>query len=140
MFVLNPERVKFGSAVWGNVVSVKIDSETVAPVEEWGESGPWCVLVDSPRRRVKIEVKQELHGVADGLAPATIGSEAQLRVHVSPTGSNAGRKRVKVQAVVVSVSHERRVGAAPVRTIELRGVSASGSADPVSIESAEVGE
>jgi hypothetical protein len=138
MFVLNPEKVQFGSAAWPNVVSVAVDSAAVQPAEDWGDGGPWCVLVDCPQRRVALTVKQELRGTPLPDGAAELGAQAELKFYTSPSASSRGRVRVKATAVITGVSHEHRVGAAPVRVIELLAVSADGAADPVAVEAAEV--
>jgi hypothetical protein len=135
MLILNPERVELGSAVLDRVTGVTIDRATVTPIEQWGATGPWCRLVDSTKRRVTVTVRQEPGLVLD--AGPALGSQAELRIVVSPAASSRNRRRVRCTCVVVAVRYEQAAGTTgkpPVRTVTLLGVSATGAADPVVIE------
>ena len=135
MLILNPERVELGPSTLDRVTSITIDSATVSPVEQWGSTGPWCRLIDSTRRRVSVTVRQEPGGA---LSPGpALGSQAELRVTVSPNASDRNRRRVRCTCVVVATRYEQPVGKAPVRTVSLLAVSIAapaGATDPVTIE------
>lgn len=131
MLILNPERVEFGSARLERVTAVTVDRATVTPIEQWGSGGPWCALVDSTKRRVSVSVRQEPGGTLD--AGPQLGTQAELRVVVCPTGSDKGRRRVRCTCVVVGVRYEQPVGKPPARLVSLLAVSA-GAVDPVTIE------
>lgn len=138
MLILNPERVELGSTTLDRVTSVTIDRATVAPIEQWGGTGPWCRLVDSTKRRVSVEVKQEL-GPGLDVGPQ-LGSQAELRVTVSPARSDRARRRVRCVCVVVGVEHTVPAGKPAVRTVSLLAVSngasggTAGVTDPVVVE------
>ncbi|HZW08090.1 MAG TPA: hypothetical protein VFF65_13285 [Phycisphaerales bacterium] len=137
MLILNPARVELGADRLERVTAVSIDRATVTPVEQWGSTGPWCRLVDSTRRRVTVTVRQEPGGAAD--AGPALGAQAELRVTVSPAGSDRHRRRVRCTCVVVAVRYEQPLGKPPVRTVTLLAVSTAapaGATDPVVIEEA----
>lgn len=136
MLILNPQRVELGSATLDRVTSVTIDCATVAPVEQWGSTGPWCRLVDSTKRRVTVTVKQEPGGGPLSTPPA-LGSQAELRVTVAPNASDLNRRRVRCTCVVIATRYEQPVGKPPVRTVSLLAVSTAapaGATDPLTIE------
>ena len=135
MLILNPERVELGSATLDRVTSVTIDSTTITPVEQWGATGPWCRLVDSTKRRISITVKQEPGGALNP-GPA-LGSQAELRVTVSPNTSDRNRRRVRCTCVVVASRYDQPVGKPPLRTVTLLAVSTAapaGATNPITIE------
>ncbi|HYC99838.1 MAG TPA: hypothetical protein VEB22_01305 [Phycisphaerales bacterium] len=137
MLILNPHRVELGPLVLERVTSVAIDRATVTPVEQWGSTGPWCRLVDSTKRRVTFTVRQEPGAPAD--AGPALGSQAEIRVSVSPAASDRHRRRVRCICVVVAVRYEQPAGKPPVRTISLLAISTAapaGATDPVVIEEA----
>jgi hypothetical protein len=137
MLILNPERVELGSTTLDRVTSVTIDRSTVTPIEQWGGTGPWCRLVDSTKRRVSIEVKQELGGVTGLDVGPQLGSQAELRVIVSPARSDRGRRRVRCTCVVIGVEHSAAAGKPATRTVSLLAVSTAspaGATDPVIVE------
>ena len=135
MLILNPERVELGSTVLDHVTSITIDRATVAPIEQWGSTGPWCRLVDSTKRRVSVLVKQEV-GPGLDVGPQ-LGSQAELRVTVSAARSDRNRRRVRCTCVVIGVDHALPVGKPATRTVSLLAVStgvSGGVNDPVVIE------
>jgi hypothetical protein len=81
-------------------------------------------------------VQQLSTGDLGGVAPA---DALALVFHTSPTGAQAGRRRVSATVVVTGVSHELSRKRGAVRTIEAVAISADGAADPITIESAEGG-
>lgn len=140
MLILNPERVELGSDILDRVSSVTIDRATVAPVEQWGGTGPWCRLADSTKRRVSVLVRQEL-GAGLDIGPQ-LGSMAELRVVVSPAQSDRARRRIRCTCVVVAVEHtltSSGSGKGATRTVSLLAVSTGafgGVSDPVVVEGA----
>lgn len=134
MLVLNPRVVKFGPAVWEGVLAVAVDRLANKRIIEWSDAGPHATFADVPEQRIEVKVTQEL--VREDLAGPVPGQQAELVLHTSPTASDAARRRVSLQAVVVQVSHELSLKKGAVRVIELVAVSATGSADPVVISEA----
>lgn len=137
MLVLNPRMVKFGPVVWDGVLSVAIDRLAQKRVVEWTDAGPHAVMADVPEQRVEIAVVQEL--AREDLAGPAPGQQAELVLFTSPTASEAARRKVTTQAVVVQVRHEISLKRGAVRTIELVAVSAAGGTDPVVISDAGAG-
>lgn len=134
MLVLNPRVVKFGPAVWDGVLAVAIDRLANRRVIEWSDAGPHAVFADVPEQRIEVKVTQEL--AREDLAGPVPGQQGELVLHTSPTATDAARRKVSVQAVVVQVGHELSLKKGALRTIELVAVSATGSADPVVISEA----
>lgn len=131
MLVLNPRLVKFGSAVWEGVLAITIDRAAHKQVLEWSDLGPHAVLADVPEERIDLTVVREL--VRDDLAGPRPSEQAELVFYTSPTASDAARKKVSVQAVVVAVTHELSLKKGAVRTIRLIAVSSTGGTDPITI-------
>lgn len=134
MLILNPTAVELGSLAMGGVSSLTVDRQSVTPLEQWGAGGPWCRLVDSPKRRVSITIKLEPAAPLD--AGPALGSQAELRAFFGPASGDRLRRRLRATCVVVAVTHQHPPGRAPVRTVELLAVSPSGATDPVVIEEA----
>lgn len=134
MLVLNPRLVKFGAFVWEGVLSVVIDRLAHKQVVEWSDAGPHAVFVDVPEQRIEVRIAQEL--IREDLAGPVPGQQAELVLYTSPTSSEAARRKVSLQAVVVQVSHELSLKKGALRMIELVAVSATGASDPVSISDA----
>lgn len=139
MLVLNPWRVRFGSAIWDGVVGVAVDRSAAREVLAWGDAGPELAFADTPERRVTVTVTQSL--ASDDFSAPTPGDAGDLVVFTSPAGSEAQRRRVTVPAVVLRVTHDvslrQRGGsraAEVTRKIVLVGVSSDGVADPVAVE------
>ena len=134
MLVLNPRVVKFGPAVWEGVLAVTVDRLANKRIVEWSDAGPHAVFADVPEQRIEVRITQEL--VREDLAGPAPGQQAELSLSTSPASGDAGRKKVSLQAVVVQVSHELSLKKGALRVIELVAVSATGSADPVTISDA----
>ena len=132
MLVLNPQRVRFGSAVWEGVASVVVDRAATREVLAWGDGGPQVTLADVPEQRVTITVRQEMG--SDTLDAPRPGDAGDLVFYTAPGGSEAGRRRITASAVVLRVTHEVSVKRGVVRTIVLVGVSEDGAQDPVRVE------
>jgi hypothetical protein len=137
MLILNPRRVTFGSAVWEGVVAVTIDRAAHRAVEDFGDLGPYAVLVDVPEQRVRIGVVQEV--ARDDLGVPRPGDAGVLTLFTSPTASDAGRRKLSCAAVVLDVSHEVSIKKGAIRTVSLAAVSSDGAADPVEITDASDG-
>ncbi|MCC6678794.1 MAG: hypothetical protein IT436_16805 [Phycisphaerales bacterium] len=134
MLVLNPRVVKFGSVVWDGVLSVAIDRLANRKTIGWTDAGPHATFADIPEQRIEVRITQEL--TREDLAGPIPGQQAELVLYTSPTSSEAGRRKVSLQAVVVQVSHELSLKKGAVRMIELVAVSATGAGDPVTISDA----
>lgn len=137
MLVLNPQIVRFGSAAWEGVVAVVVDRAAQRLIEEWDDAGPYATLVDVPEQRVRVRVVQEV--ARDEVHVPRPGDLGTLVFYTAPAGSEAGRRKVSVLAVVIGVEHEvsRRRGA--LRTVTLAGVSATGAADPITVSDGDDG-
>lgn len=121
----------FGDEAWSNIESVAIDRRAERLAVEWSDAGPHPTFADVPERRTLVRVRQSLE--RGDLGSPALGANEALTLVTSPTASDAGRRRLAAQCVVIGVSHEITGGRA-VRTIELIAVSANGSSDPVSLE------
>ncbi len=137
MLILNPRSVKFGSSTWEDVTAVTIDRAAHKTVEDFGDLGPFAVLVDVPEQRVRIGIVQEV-GRDDVDSPRP-GEAGTLTLYTSPTASDAGRRKVSCTAVVLNVSHELSTRKGAIRTVTLAAVSSDGAADPVQISDASDG-
>lgn len=109
MLIVQPKSVRFGAAVLEEVLLVAVDREAEEPVEAWDDAGPFATLVDVPRQRVKVRLVQTLR--RDEPAAPTPGTLAELAFVAAPGGSDAGRVRYRVWAVVTGVKHNLRAGA-----------------------------
>ena len=111
-----------------------MDRATAREVVGWSDEGPEVVLADSAERRVTVKVTRSV--VADELGSVSPGDAGLLRFFGSSSASEAGRKRVSIEAVVLRVGHAIEGGRGAKQTIELIGVSEDGVADPVVVEDA----
>ena len=147
MVFLNPRRVRFGEHVLDDVSSVVIERSAVRTVEAWSDDGPHAVLVDVAEARVAVRIEQNIAGqgvfggplASDGvpsrpqIGEPVPGEMGELIAEWAPSGADLGRRRMRMQAVVVQVS-DSISAAGSKRTLTLRGVSAEGAADPIVVE------
>jgi len=135
MLVLNPRRVTFGAATWGNVSSVSIGRTSSKLLAEWSDAGPHVVLVDAPEQLVTVRVVQEM--LADDMDTPRPGEAGELAFTTGQNSSDAATREVTIdQAVVRSVSYETSTGRGSRRSIELIAVSSDGATDPVNVDDA----
>lgn len=134
MLILNPPLVTFGAAKWENVVSAAIDRLPHREAVEWTDLGPHAAFVDVPEERVVVRIVQEL--TRDSIEAPRPRDEGSLTLHTSPTASQAGRKKVTMQAVVTRVEHGFSLTRGALRTILLTAVSSDGAADPITVTDA----
>ncbi|MBY0308427.1 MAG: hypothetical protein K2Q09_06770 [Phycisphaerales bacterium] len=137
MLILNPQSVSLGSAQLTGITAVVIDRATVAPLEQWAATGPWCALADSTKRRITVTLKQELPAPLN--AGPQLGTQAELRLTVAPTRADASRRRIRCTCVVTAVEHAlpSAPGKPAARTVTLLAVATgapAGANDPVVIE------
>jgi len=139
MLVLNPRRVSFGGQAWGEVLSVAVDRQAVELLEEFGDDGPHCVLVDAVRQRVGVTVVQQL---VSGEAPDTPrpGDAGDLVFAFAAAGGSGRKVRVTIPAVVASVAHAVRLKTGATRTMSFRAVSSDGNTDPVVVADDPTGD
>jgi len=130
--ILRPNQVAFGTAVWPRVERVTIDRLAARTVREWSDDGPNLVFADVPERLVRARVWQSLDQTTLG-APLP-GALAEVRIELSP-GADEGRRLVRFDAVVESVTHEVSQSRT-VRVISLLAVSDAGDEDPITITDA----
>ena len=129
MLILNPREVRFGSALWEDVVAISIDRAAHKTVEEWSDLGPYAVFADVPEQKVRVTIVQEV--ARDDVNVPRPGEAGTLEFHTSPTASDAGRKKVSCAAVVLESRHELSIRKGAIRTVILAAIS-DGAADPVS--------
>lgn len=139
MLQLHPLRVRFGSAEWDRVESIRFDFDAVRLVEDFSAGGPHPTLVDVPERRTTITLVRRI--AAADLEPPALGAQAELRFTAAPASGDAGRRLVRCQAVVTAVRHSIPASAAgardgPLRTITFCAVAAAPGDDPVTITAA----
>lgn len=131
MLILNPAQVTFGTATWSDVAAVSIERRPHREVVEWSDAGPHAVMADVPEQRVDITVVQALS--RDDLATPRPSEQAVLTVQVSPTASDAGRKKIVATCVIVRVEHDVIGKRGATRTIRLVAISSDGVADPITV-------
>ena len=132
MVVMRPGQVTFDGATWEGVERVVIDRVATRVVKEWSDSGPYPVFVDVPEQMVRVRVRAMLdRSTLDAPVPGEFG---QLRVELG-AGSDVGRRLVRTDAVVESVSHEAS-GTRAVRVVSLIAVSGEGDEDPIGVSDA----
>jgi hypothetical protein len=137
MLVLNPDVVRFEAVVWEDAAAVVVERGTSRAVEEWTDFGPHAGLVDAAEIRTTVKVVRKL--TQGDVSMATVGALGDLTFYSAPTGSDAGRRRVKVRCVLMSVKTELPAAseskAHATQTLSFTAVSSDGTVDPV-----EVGE
>lgn len=131
MIVLRPDEVRFGDAVWEDVIRVTVDRLSSRTVDDWGGLGSHLVFVDVVRQRVVIRVTQEIDG--DDFEGPVLGEKDELSFRGSK-GSDAGGVKVEVIGVVESVLNKVSDFGAT-RTITLIAVSSDGLVDPIEVSS-----
>lgn len=139
MLIVRPGSVVFDGAALAGVVRMAVERTASRELEEWQDTGPYCVFVDVPERRVRIKVEQELGALEPsqaGLWPGP-GAIGLLVVETARHAGDGDRTRLSTSAVVTDVRYAlpgRTGPKAAVRTIELLAVSADGAVDPVAVE------
>ncbi|MDX2148480.1 MAG: hypothetical protein SFZ23_13255 [Planctomycetota bacterium] len=131
MLVINPGRVQWGAIVLDNVTRVSVDRFARRSVVEWSDDGRFPTFADVPEQRVEINITQEL--TREELSGPKPGDSATLVVHTSPAASDAQRKKLTVNAVVLGVTHQVSANGFASRRMRLVAVAAEGSVDPVSV-------
>lgn len=130
----------FDGAVLEGVASVAVERTASRELEDWQDSGRYCVFADVPEERVRVKLVQEVEGqLLDGLAP---GDSGTLVIETSLGAGDASRTRVTLTGVVMDVRYAlpsrvrgggSNAGGAS-RSVEVLGVSSDGSTDPVTVE------
>lgn len=137
MLLLNPRLVTFASSRWDDIALIAIDRKAHKEIVEWSDLGPHVVLADVPEQRIEIKVIQEL--ARDDITVPHPGDFGELTFHTSPTSTDAGRKKITTQAVILRVEHELSLKRGALRTITLIAISQDGADDPLSITADEGG-
>lgn len=128
MLVLSPTRVRFGGQEWTHVRAMAVSREASRRVVDFADAGPHAVFADAPEVVTRLEVRQDL--TSTSLESPAPGQRAVLTAQVS-AGPGSGRAvTLSADAVVLGV----RVEAGGERRIELVVLSATGAADPITIE------
>lgn len=129
--ILRPDVVRFGGVEWAGVERLVVERSAARTVRAWSDGGAHAVFVDVPEQAVRVRVVQ----AADRslLVTPVPGEQGQLRAEVGG-GGEEGRRLVRIEAVVESVSYEIG-GRAATRVVTLVGVSSDGS-DPVVVTDA----
>jgi hypothetical protein len=131
MLLLNPRQVTFASAHWDDVSLIAIDRSPHKEVVDWSDDGPHAVFADVPEQRIEIRVVQEI--ARDNITVPHPGESGTLTFHTSPTSSDAGRRRITTDAVILRVEHELSLKRGALRTITLIAISNNGADDPFTI-------
>lgn len=131
MLLLNPRRVTFGSATWGNVASIAVSRWANKAIVEWSDAGPHAVLADVPEQRVEIEVIQELLG--EDVNTPSPGELGTLAFTTGPATTDEPTREVEITAMVESVKYEVSVRRGSHRRVTLVALSADGTTDPVGV-------
>jgi hypothetical protein len=132
MIILRPDRVTFAGVNWNGVERLAIDRLGTRVVRGWSEDGPHATFVDVPEQTVRVRVA--LAADRTMLNSPRPGDLGQLRVELAG-GGDEGRRLVRIDAVVESVTHDI-AGSRAVRTVTLTAVSDEGDDDPVVVTDA----
>ena len=130
MLILNPRTVTFGSSTWDDIIAITIDRAAHKTIEDWSDLGPYAVLADVPEQKVRVTIVQEVS--RDDVNVPRPGESGTLNFFTSPTASDAGRRKVSCQAVVLESRHDLSLKKGAVRIVVLAAVS-DGVTDPVSV-------
>ncbi len=133
MLLTNPAVVRFGTHVWEDVETLAVDRQADRTVIEHDDLGPHAVFADAPEQTMRVRIIRRI--ARDDLETPVPGEREEVVFYASPSGTDAGRRRLKATAVVLSVKHELSAAAAR-QVITLVAVSASGDADPLTVEDA----
>ncbi|MCE7973864.1 MAG: hypothetical protein DYG92_05975 [Leptolyngbya sp. PLA1] len=128
LLLLSPTRVRFGGQEWTHVRTLTISREASRRVVDFADAGPHAVFADAPEVLTRLEVRQEL--TSTSLEAPAPGQRAVLTAQASAGPGNGRAVTLSADAVVLSV----RVEAGGERRIELVALSATGAADPITIE------
>lgn len=129
MIVLRPKEVVFGGETWADVDRIAVDRTGTRVIREWGGEGSALVFADVGEYQVRARVWQALdRTMLDGPLPGELGL---VRIELD-SGTDVGRRQVRFDGVVESVTHEISEFRA-VRVISLIAVSDEGDEDPVSV-------
>lgn len=131
MLVIKPAVVEFRGEAWLRVASVSVSRFADRLVVEHGEQGPHVVFVDVPEQRVEVSVVQELAG--DDLGGPDVSERGTFRFETTPSGGDAGARRVSMTAMVVGVSVELSTRGGHRRRVRLIAETDDGADDPVSV-------
>lgn len=127
MIVMRPSEVGFGSDVWEDVERITIDRTGTRVVRGWGNGGSALVFADVGEYQVRARVWQALDRTTlDSPIPGDMGT---VRIELD-AGSDAGRRLVRFDGVVESVTHEVS-GQRASRVLSLIAVSDEGDEDPI---------
>src|SRR4051812_22202598 len=121
MLLLNPRLVTFANTRWDDIALIAIDRSPHKEVVDWSDLGPHAVFADIPEQRIEIKVLQEL--ARDDITVPHPGDSGELSFHTSPTSSDAGRRKISTQAVILRVEHELSLKRGALRTITLIAIS-----------------
>ncbi|MCC6659578.1 MAG: hypothetical protein IT437_01700 [Phycisphaerales bacterium] len=133
MLILNPRAVKFGPAVWDEVLAVAVDRHASRIIRQHGDLGPHTMIVDVPGQEVRIRIVRSIS--RDDIDVPRPGDLGTLTLYTAPAGNELRRRRVSCTAVVTGVAHELTATRAT-RTVTLEAVSSDGAADPIAIADA----
>lgn len=131
MLLMNPEVVRFGTYVWEDVETLAVDRQADRSIVEHDDVGPHAVFADVPEQTVRIRIVRRLS--RDDIEAPVPGEKEDLVFYTSPAGTDTGRKRMTTTAVVLGVKHDLSPAAAR-QVVTLVAVSASGDAEPVTVE------
>lgn len=137
MLVLNPQSVSLLGQVIERVRRVSVHRSPERVLLEWGNLGPYAVFADVPEQRVEVELVADLErGSLDGPTP---GDQGMLAFFTAPTAGSGGRTKVEASVVILAVHDGVEPGGTAQRRIRMAAVSASGTADPITVSDAEDG-
>jgi hypothetical protein len=137
MLLLNPRLVTFNTIRWDDVALILIDRAANREVVEWSDLGAHVVLADVAEQRIEIRILQEL--TRDDITVPRPGESGELVLHTAPASTDAGRKEISTEAVILRVTHELSLKRGALRTITLIAISEDGAEDPFSITDDEGG-
>ncbi len=140
MIALKPDVVRFEQHVWEDAVTVVVDQSARRLVEEYSDSGSYAAFVDVPERAVQVRVVRRV--TRDDTNDPMLGSAGTLRFYLGPEAGDAGRKRVSVLCVLVSIRTEVaaiQAGLSATKTLTFLGMG-DGGTDPVAVADATSGD
>lgn len=133
MLILNPRQVRFAAATWDDVTAIAIDRSAHKTIEEWTDLGPYAAVADVPEQKVRVTVIQEV--ARDDVNVPRPGDSGTLEFFTSPTASDAGRKKVSCEAIVLESRHDLSIKKGAIRTVVFAAIS-NGAADPITLADA----
>lgn len=134
MLILHPSTVTLDDSPLAGALAIAVSRRAKSLLTDFADTGPHPIFADVPERLTTITITRHVPEPDDSASSLALGAEVDLVFTAQRTPDAPHAMRFSARVVISSIESAMAESKALAQTISAVAISASGSADPLTIE------